>query len=137
MKFRNFLILLALFLGVCALFLEQAEQLAFRMRVVTNVLDFLILGITLAEAVLDLASYPYKKRYIRRNLLSLSFLVVYLVLFSFTKWTLFSHGEAGASQAYSTIFIVIRNIFLLLKVRPVGNKTRCAETRSSVVRFPC
>jgi trk system potassium uptake protein TrkH len=83
--------------------------------VLTNVLDFMILGFLIIEVVLEFRLAVYKTIYIRKNIFSLLFVVIFISLFIFNKILLFtSLNFEGSGNAL--LILIIRNLFLLLKV---------------------
>ncbi|TVR31775.1 MAG: hypothetical protein EA404_09600 [Spirochaetaceae bacterium] len=74
------LIIGALVLGVISLFLEQIQPQPDWLWLTIQVVDFLVLGLTMLEVAIVFASAPIKRNYLRFNLSSLAFLLLFVVL---------------------------------------------------------
>ncbi|MBN2050576.1 MAG: TrkH family potassium uptake protein [Spirochaetales bacterium] len=115
MKNQNRIIVGTLILSVVSLFLEQLDTGLRWIFIVTNILDFLVLFFLVIEIVMEIRSAPYKKHYFRRNFLSLSFAGIFIVLFAYTKYFLFRFQNTEYT-GFSSLVLIIRNVFLILKV---------------------
>lgn len=104
--------LVALTFGVASLFLEQADLQSAWAALFTNIIDYTVLVLTLGEVVVQIATAPVKRNYLKQNWPSLLFVVAFTVLFAYNK---VSAVEGASSAGYLTVLIV-RNLFLLLKV---------------------
>ncbi|MCK5672660.1 MAG: TrkH family potassium uptake protein [Spirochaetales bacterium] len=83
--------------------------------VLTNLLDFMILGFLITEIVLEFRIAVYKTIYVRKNIFSLLFVAIFITLFIYNKVLLFtSVNFEGSGNAL--LILIIRNLFLLLKV---------------------
>ena len=121
---------MALGFGVVSLFLEQAELLNTWARLFTSVVDYLVLALTLLEVALSIARSPVRRNYVRLNWPSLIFVLVFVALFVYNKA---AAATAASRSGYLTILIV-RNLFLLLKV--FSRLRKLSEFISSVVSHP-
>lgn len=111
----NLIILYTLLLSVISLFIEQMDFSSVIFLIFTNVLDFVILYLLIREVVLEFKLAVYKTIYIRKNIFSLIFVAVFILLFFYNKFILFTsldHGNSGTAM----LILIIRNLFLLLKV---------------------
>ncbi len=126
------LIIGALVLGVVSLLLEQVTPQPQWLFVVVQVVDFLVLGLTLLEAGLAFVSAPVKRNYLRFNLASLAFLVVFALLFAWNKALVFQ-AIPQPTGGYQSV-LIIRNVFLLLKV--FTRLRRLSEFVTAVVTHP-
>ncbi|TFG80987.1 MAG: TrkH family potassium uptake protein, partial [Spirochaetales bacterium] len=104
--------LTALILGVIALFVEQAQSLPVVVAAI-HVLDFIILGLILWAAIDEIRNATYRWNYVRNHWLSFLFLLVFTGLFLFAKYlAFFASDRAG----FGTLAVVLRNVFLVLKI---------------------
>ncbi len=78
-------------------------------------LDFLIMGLLLAEIVSEVRGSLTLREYLRRNIPTLLFFTVFLVLFLYSKVT-YVLVEQNRIENVSRGVIVVRNSFILLKV---------------------
>ncbi|MCK5674851.1 MAG: TrkH family potassium uptake protein, partial [Spirochaetales bacterium] len=111
----NLLIISTLMLSIGSLFISQMEFSRNIFLVLTNILDFMILGFLITEIVLEFRNAVYKKIYIRKNIFSLLFVVIFISLFFYNKILLFTSFNFGSS-GNALLILIIRNLFLLLKV---------------------
>ena len=128
----TYLILGALFLGVVSLFLEQISPQPSSLFAAIQIIDFLVLGLTLLEVGFAVASAPVKRNYLRVNLPSLSFLLLFVTLFAYNKALIF--GAVGQPAGGYQSVLIIRNAFLLLKV--FTRLRRLSEFVTAVVTHP-
>lgn len=108
------LVLFTLLLSVVSLFIEQSE-FAQQFFLVSNILDFVILALLFLEVYRDYQSAKLKWIYLRRNLPSLLFLLLFCLLFIYNKLLLF-RGDSAAMGELSLGVVILRNTFILLKV---------------------
>ena len=106
--------LLVLLLGMLSLFIEHVSTGSFAEAVFINTIDFSIVALSLLEVLSDLKKASYKSVYLRRNMISLIFLAVFIVFFLFAKYFYF-FGKENIFRGYASI-IVFRNIFIFLKI---------------------
>lgn len=78
-------------------------------------LDFLILGLLLAEIILDAQVSRALKEYLRRNIPTLLFFGAFVVLFLYSKIT-YDLANQNRIENISRGVVVLRNSFILLKV---------------------
>ncbi len=112
---QNALILVPIALSVVSLFIEASEIESFYLHVFTNVFDFVVLGIFAAELILSFARSPHKPSFFKTNTFNVGFMVVFAALFTHNKVLYFS-GVNTAYRALPLNIILIRNLFVLLKV---------------------
>ena len=111
----NLLIISTLLLSIGSLFISQMEFSRNIFLVLTHILDFLILCFLITEVVLEFRLSVYKTIYIRKNIVSLLFVIIFITLFLYNKILLFvSFDFVGSDSAF--LVLIVRNIFLLLKV---------------------
>ena len=112
MRRLGVLSLIALTLGVASLFLEQADLAPGWATIFTNIIDYAVLLLTLSEVVVQVVRSPVRRNYFRLNWPSLLFVAVFTALFAYNK---IAAAEGASTAGYLTVLIV-RNLFLLLKV---------------------
>ncbi|MCF6334762.1 MAG: TrkH family potassium uptake protein, partial [Spirochaetales bacterium] len=78
-------------------------------------LDFIILIVLVTEVLLEFKLATYKTIYIRKNIFSLLFVGIFILLFIYNKIIMFSSSSPG-NNGNAMAILIIRNIFLLLKV---------------------
>ncbi|MEA1911380.1 MAG: TrkH family potassium uptake protein [Spirochaetota bacterium] len=111
----NRLIISTLLLSIVSLFIEQMDFPSGIFLVITNLLDFVILYLLISEVIFEFKLAVYKTIYIRKNIFSLIFVAVFVLLFIYNKILLLtSIGQESSSTAM--MILIIRNLFLLLKV---------------------
>jgi trk/ktr system potassium uptake protein len=111
----NRIIFYTLLLSIISLFIEQMDFNSGIFLFVTNILDFAILYLLLTEVIMEFRFAIYKKIYIRKNIFSLVFVALFILLFIYNKIILFrSIGQDSSDTAL--VILIIRNLFLLLKV---------------------
>lgn len=103
-------------LSVASLFLEQIEDVFGTIAPVIHVFDFTVLFLTLFDTVAEIIRSKNRKAYIRKNWLSLGFLALFVLLFGISKSSLFIPQSGKAEFSYYRAVIIIRNIFLVLKI---------------------
>ena len=106
--------LLVLLLGISSLFLEYISKGSFAEIFFINTIDFTIVFLSLFDFSSDLNKASYKSVFLKRNIISLLFLAVYIVFFVFAKYFYF-FGQENIFKGYTSI-IVFRNIFVFLKI---------------------
>lgn len=111
----NLLIISTLLLSVISLFIEQMELENRIIFYFTNFLDFLILFFLITEVTIEIKQAAYKTIYLRKNVFSLLFVLFFILLFLYNKIMLFS-TLGGEPSSNAIIFLITRNLFLLLKV---------------------
>ncbi len=114
-KRLNLIIVYTLLLSIISLFIEQMEFPSVIFLIITNILDFVILYLLISEVVLEFKLAVYKTIYIRKNIFSLIFVAVFVLLFIYNKFLLFTSFNQGSSGT-AMLILIIRNLFLLLKV---------------------
>lgn len=114
-KRLNLLIFFTLFLSIISLFIEQMELGSRLFFIITNFLDFLILIFLIVEVSLEIKQSIYKTIYFKKNFFSMLFVLFFILLFIYNKFLLFSSLNGDASSK-AMIFLIVRNLFLLLKV---------------------
>lgn len=115
MKNINRIVILTLLLSVVSLFLEQVDTDLLFIVLLTNLLDFAVLLLLLAEVFIEYRRAPYKRIYLRRNIFSLAFAAAFVVLFVLNKYLVFRYSDTGYT-GFSSLVLIVRNVFLLLKV---------------------
>jgi TctA family transporter len=89
----NVLVLATLLLSVVSLFVEQGRWQNRFTLVFTNILDFTVLGLFLAEIALDAARSADRREFLRQRLFDLLFLVVFAGLFAYSKYLFFTRDS--------------------------------------------
>jgi trk system potassium uptake protein TrkH len=112
---RHVLVLITLLLSIVSLVIEQEAPSAGPVLLFTNILDFGVLALFLAEFALEVARAGGRLRFLRRHLFDVLFLLVFAALFAVNKYLLFSRQAALYGNLPGKI-IVVRNIFVVLKV---------------------
>lgn len=109
-------IIFTFLLSIISLFLEQAEIQAPFIGIFTNAIDFTLAFFILLELIFEIVSAPYKIIWLKNNLASTLFSLVFLLLFGYNKYAEFIlQPEAGAGFQIAGL-IVVRNFFMLFKV---------------------
>ncbi len=108
----NLLIISTLLLSIVSLFIEQMDLSRNIFLVLTNVLDFMILFFLITEVILEFRLAAYKTIYIRKNIFSLLFVAVFISLFIYNKFLLFTSLNLESS-GHAMMILIIRNLFLL------------------------
>lgn len=111
----NIWVFLILILATLALFLEHGVQQTFATKVIINLLDFTVLLLFIAELLLRFIYSKYKLIFIKKNIFDLLFLVIFVTLFTYTKFVSFFIPYAQLKNI-SVKVILARNAFLALKV---------------------
>jgi trk system potassium uptake protein TrkH len=102
-----------LVLGVISLVLGQISSRTMGLSFIVQVVDFLMLALTVFEVVTSLASAPVKRNYLWYNLPSLALFVLFIVLFAYNRILVFRAVPQPAA-GYSSV-LIIRNVLLLLR----------------------
>lgn len=126
------LILAALLFGVVSLFLEQIRPQPQWLFALVQVIDFVVLGLTILEVGIAFADAPVKRNYLRFNIPSLAFLTLFVALFAWNKALTFQAIPQPAGGYQSVL--IIRNVFLLLRV--FTRLRRLSEFVAAVVTHP-
>lgn len=126
------LIVGALVLGVVSLFLEQISPQPPWLFAAVQIVDFLVLALTVIEVGVGFASAPVKRNYVRFNIASLAFLLLFVALFAYNKALVFQ-AISQPSGGYQSV-LIIRNVFLLLKV--FTRLRKLSEFVTAVVTHP-
>ncbi|UCF98393.1 MAG: TrkH family potassium uptake protein, partial [Spirochaetaceae bacterium] len=111
----NWLVLITLLLSIVSLIVEQADIQTRFSFLFTNVLDFTILILFLAEITVEFLRSGDKRHFFKKHLFEVLFLIFFTALFAYNKYLLF----ASAGAVYGNLpgkIIIVRNIFVLLKV---------------------
>ncbi|MDF1567938.1 MAG: TrkH family potassium uptake protein [Spirochaetaceae bacterium] len=111
----NVLFIFTLFLSIVSLYVEQMELSGLSPFLFTNLIDLVILIILVAETVLGFRDAPYKRIFFRRNVFSIGFSAIFIILFAYNKYITLGAFLTGTTGAGFTI-LLIRNFFLVLKV---------------------
>lgn len=111
---NKFITFFVLFLGVASLFLEWGFTSASHIFFITNVIDFMIVFLSVGQLIAEIRKSRHPLIYIKRNLFSIIFLVFFVAFFSVSKGLQFFGN--GIGLAYLSGIIVFRNIFILLKI---------------------
>jgi trk/ktr system potassium uptake protein len=122
--------ILALVFGIISLFLEQSELTGQWASFFVNAVDYLVVTLTLLEVALSVARAPVRRNYARQNWPSLVFVLVFIALFVYNK----AAAATEASRSGYLTILIIRNLFLLLKV--FTRLRKLSEFISGVVSHP-
>jgi trk system potassium uptake protein TrkH len=114
MKENILYIVSTLVLSVAALFVELSFPGTTAAEIAWYA-DFLILGLLAAEVAAEAKQAVFLRTYLRQNLPSLAFVLVFAILFIYNK-LLFPIGSQSHLEGIGRWVIVLRNTFLLLKV---------------------
>jgi trk system potassium uptake protein TrkH len=120
-------------LSITSLFLERIPKLPLAVVYVIQVVDFTVLAIYFSEVALEFFRSPNKRSFIKRRLADLVFLTLFTALFTHNK-ILFFTGGAPASRNLPISLVLIRNLFVLLKV--FGRVRRLSSFLRSVTFQP-
>jgi trk system potassium uptake protein TrkH len=127
------IVLSTLLLSVLSLFLEGVRFKGNGVAVLTQVVDFTVLALLLAEAIWEAAASRGFAPYLRRNAFNLAFLVGFTLLFAYNKYVYFT-GRAVRYGSLPGLMVIVRNLFLLLKV--FGRVRRLAQFVRSITSQP-
>ena len=111
---NKFITFFVLFLGVASLFLEWGFTNASYVYLITNIIDFLIVFLSVGQVVVELKQSKHPVIYLKRNFFSILFLVFFIVFFGVSKGLQFL--GTGSGLVHLTGIIVFRNIFILFKI---------------------
>jgi trk system potassium uptake protein TrkH len=121
---QNLLVAAVILLGIISLFIEYGRYQSALTRFLTNTIDYVILLLFIIEVVSGLVKAPRKIDYLRKNVYDILFLVVFLLLFLFSKYM----GYLMRAQKLASMgkyVIIIRNIFMIVKI---GGRVRSINT---------
>jgi len=104
----------ALLLAVIALFLEQEPAPGALVKLLTTIVDYVLVTVTVVEVVLDYLRAPVRRNFLRANAVPFGFAILFIILFAYNKVATASGGEF-VHRGYFSVLIV-RNLFLVLKV---------------------
>jgi trk system potassium uptake protein TrkH len=133
MKQIKTIIIITLLLSIISLFIEEADFEPRFFIFLTNIIDFLVFGLLWFEFFGELHRAPYKSIYLRKNFFSFLFLLVYSALFLYTK-SIFFYSHILPYRGYTNAVVIIRNLFLLLKV--FGRIKRLTTFIESITMHP-
>lgn len=111
---NKFITFFVLFLGLISLFLEWGFTTATYIYAITNIIDFVIVFLSVMQLISEIKQSKHPVIYVKRNLFSILFLVFFIVFFSLSK--AFQFFGTGEGLAHLTGIIVFRNLFIILKV---------------------
>jgi trk system potassium uptake protein len=109
------LLLITLSLSIASIFLEQLGTLSPIMRAAVLVVDYVVLVLIVIEVVSQYRRAAYKRVYLKRNVLSLSFTALYLLLFAYNQTVAMVHAQSAVETLPQAI-VILRNVFILLRV---------------------
>ena len=109
------LLVITLILSVASLFIEQIGELTPLMWTIISIIDYLVILLIVVEIGTEFRRAPYKRIYLKRNLLSLSFTALFVVLFAYNKLIVLVY-QAGSLGSLPQAMVIMRNVFILLKV---------------------
>ena len=109
------LLVVTLILSVASLFIEQVGELSPFMRTFVSTIDYIVILLIFIEVVTEFRRAAYKRVYIRRNLLSLSFTALFVILFTYNKLIVLAY-ETGSLGHLPQTLVIMRNVFILLRV---------------------
>ncbi|MDC7236087.1 MAG: TrkH family potassium uptake protein [Spirochaetales bacterium] len=110
---RKTLLSFFVILGVIGLFLEQYRNTPGLWGWIVIIIDYSLLSYLLGDFLWGLKTSPGRLQYIRRNLFSFLFLLLYLSLFLFN---LFLGQRSTVLSRDNNLVTIIRNILLVLKI---------------------
>ncbi|MFP4432753.1 MAG: TrkH family potassium uptake protein [Spirochaetota bacterium] len=108
-------ILAAFVLSIVALFVEQSGVETLAGLALLNLLDVGLVVLIILEIVWNIKAAPYARLYLKRNVVSLLFVAVFVVFFVYNKVLLFWPVEAARTTG-STAIILGRNTLPLFKM---------------------
>lgn len=103
-----------LFLGIISLFLEWGFATVEHIFLITNLIDFGIVFLSVGQLIVELKQSRHPLIYIKRNLFPILFLLFFVSFFSVSKGLQFFGN--GTGLAHLSGIIVFRNVFILLKI---------------------
>ncbi len=121
-----------LILGLAGLFLEQQIEVLGSFRWLTSLIDIALVIFLISEELITFIQYPNKKHFLKNNIPSLIFLLVYLSLFIFNR--VLSLTNPGTSFKGYFLLVLLRNILLFLKV--FGRIRKFTEFLNSIFTKP-
>ncbi|MBI9097845.1 MAG: TrkH family potassium uptake protein [Spirochaetaceae bacterium] len=108
------MLFILLILGIAGLYLEQQIDKLGEFDWIVSVIDLTLVFFLVSEALLSFLKVPNKKYFLKTNIPSLIFLVIYLFLFLVNRLSHFIHP--GSFFRGYFFLVVVRNILLILKV---------------------
>ncbi len=112
-------------LGVLSIILENGLSRGPVTGLFVNLIDHLVIILFAAEFIVDLIKAEYKLVFLRRNALSLFFLLVFSILFVYVKYfarALVGHDQLQYLSAKTVFLISVFNIFkVILRIRKLKN----------------
>ncbi|MBT3272097.1 MAG: TrkH family potassium uptake protein [Spirochaetales bacterium] len=109
------LLVITLILSSVSLFLEQLGSLPPFIEILITIIDYAILALIVLELGTEYRRASYKRVYIKRNLGPIIFSILFIGLFVYSKAVLYIYDQR-ALRSLPTSLIVIRNVFILLRV---------------------
>ncbi|HZK19538.1 MAG TPA: potassium transporter TrkG [Treponemataceae bacterium] len=103
-----------LLLGIASLFLEWGSTHTAHVYVITNIMDFVIVFLSLGQLFVEIKKSKHPIIYLKRNAFSIVFLAFFVILFSISKVLQFLGTDVVI--IHITGIIVLRNLFILLKI---------------------
>ncbi len=112
MKYYQRFVFIVVIVSIVSLFLEQIHDKVFIAVVISNIVDFLLVALIIGETLYTIITAKYKKIYFLHNWFSLVFTVVFVSLFTYSKF----FSTAFISTDWAIFAILLQNIFHLLKI---------------------
>jgi trk system potassium uptake protein TrkH len=112
---QNILVAVVIILGVISLFIEFGRYQSDAVRVLTNVIDYVILLLFIIEVISGFLRALRPVDYLRENVYDVLFLAVFLLLFLFSKYA----GYLMRAQKLASMgkyVIIVRNVFMIVKI---------------------
>jgi len=109
------LLYITLLLSVASLFLEQIGGLSQPIQLAVSIIDYVVVFLVVVEVAAEFRKAAYKRVYLKRNILSLSFTAVFIVLFVYNKTAAYIYQTASLGSL-PLFLVIMRNLFILLKV---------------------
>lgn len=106
---------LMLILSIISLFVENGLYQSDFTRLFTNILDYIIFILFLSEIVTGFIRTKYKILFLKQNIFEVTFLIIFSVLFVYTKYVGFLI-DSQRLKNLSKYLIIIRNVFIFIKV---------------------
>jgi len=128
---RKFLLVFFVILGVLGLFLEQERNTPGLTGWIVTFIDYALMSYLLLDFLWDLKKSGHPLFYIKKNLFTFLFLVVYLLLF-FINLT-FKHHSSVLNQD-NGLMTIIRNLMLVLKI--FGRFRKVSNFLNSIITKP-
>lgn len=109
------LLIVTLSLSIVSLFLEQIGPLPSILQTAVVVIDYVVVALISLEVISQYRRAPYKRVFLRRNILSFCFTVFYLLLFVYNQVAALVQAQSALETLPQTI-VILRNILILLRV---------------------